>query len=251
MLPFRAIRSGLLLAGALFTGGHALRAADGGFTAALSADERRETGLIGLTGEEFKALDALVAGELAQARESGDNALPGTLADRHPGAPAKAAGLDRLTPEQLARLDELISASMYVRPMPRERPRLAGLDRAVLTEEGSRRLQVHGGMSLTVGGGSGGSFHGASAWVSYYDPVTGLGLSVSYSRYSGSGLPYSYPDNYAYPSSTLYPTIYSPDYTLLPRTPNTTLDRGDGTIAQPRVYRGDGTGFRGVVRDGR
>lgn len=249
MFPLRVLRPCLWLAGVLAILAPALRAADDGFTATLSADEHRETGLIGLTGEELKALDELVGAELTQARQSGDNALPGTLADRHPGEPAQAAGLDRLTPDQLNRLDELITASMYVRPLPRERPRLAGLDRAVLTEEGSR-LRMHGGMSLTVGGGSGGSFHGASAWMSYYDPVTGLGLSVSYSRYSGPGLPYAYPDNYpTYP--TLYPTIYAPDYSVLPRTPSTIIVRPEMTTTQPRVYRGDGSGFRGVAREDR
>ena len=72
---------------------------------------------------------------------------------------------------------------------------------------------------------------------------------AAYAYRHSRGLPYVYPDN-AYP--TLYPTLYSPDYTLLPRTPTTTvIDRDDGTTAAPRVYRGDGSGFRSVPRDGR
>lgn len=86
--------------------------------------------------------------------------------------------LDRLTDER----------GPTDRPQPRHRPRLTQGD--FLSEAG--RLRVHGGMSVTVGGGSGGSFHGSSAWVSYHDAVTGISVGVSVSQLSGGGL-YGYP----------------------------------------------------------
>src|SRR5204863_380104 len=111
---------------------------------------------------------------------------------RYSEVESREAGLDRLTPAQLAKLDELITAALAAAPppssplQPRERPRLR--DDAILSEKG--RLQVHGGMSLTFGTAGGGrNFREIGGWISYFDPVTGLGLSFSYSRYSGDGFP--------------------------------------------------------------
>jgi hypothetical protein len=108
-------------------------------------------------------------------------------------ATAESDELDALRPEASVTLDDL-------RPQPRERPRLRVSE--VLTDEG--RLRVHGGLSFTVGGSrGGGSFHGTSAWASYYDPVTGISLGFSYSTFSGDGLYDAYPGYYSsYPSTS-------------------------------------------------
>lgn len=245
MFPFRVLRSGTLLAGMLAAFCPALPAAEGGFTTTLSAREKGEAGLTALSAAELTALDALVAEDLARARQPDTAALPGTLAERHPDDRAHAAGLDRLTPAQLARLDELIAASVYTRPTPKTRPRLGLKDSEVLSEQG--RLRVHGGMSVTVGGGSGRSFHGSSAWVSYYDPVTGIGLGFSFSHYSGDGLYGSYPGYYSvYPAYTTLPASY---YSATPRTTFAALNRMEA--APVRVFNGDGASLRGPVRHGR
>ncbi len=71
---------------------------------------------------------------------------------------------------------------------PRERPRLK--DNEVVSLK--RRLEVHGGMSFTYGWASGGrDFREAGAWVSYFDPESGLGLGFGFSRFSGD-VPYGY-----------------------------------------------------------
>ena len=71
---------------------------------------------------------------------------------------------------------------------PKERPRLR--DNEVVSL--ARRLEVHGGMSFTYGWASGGrNYREAGAWVSYFDPATGLGLAVGFSRFSGD-MPYTY-----------------------------------------------------------
>jgi hypothetical protein len=88
-------------------------------------------------------------------------------------------------------------------------------DGEILSEKG--RLQVHGGMSLTMGWASGGrNYREVGAWVSYFDPVTGLGLSVGFSRYSGDIFGSSFGSNYYNDASYLY---------AAPRTPFTTYDR--------------------------
>jgi hypothetical protein len=71
---------------------------------------------------------------------------------------------------------------------PKERPRLK--DNEVVSLK--RRLEVHGGMSFTYGWASGGrNFREAGAWVSYFDPQSGLGMAFGFSRFSGD-VPYDY-----------------------------------------------------------
>lgn len=238
MLPLRLLRSGLLLAGLLATFGLNLRAADGGFTATLSAEEKTATGLDGLSVDETVALDQLVSDDLSRARQLKANLLPGTLASRHSEAAVQAAGLDRLTPEQLAKLDDLVAEVIAARPLPKDRPRLRGSE--VLSEQG--RLRVHGGMSFTVGGGSGSSFYGSSAWVSYYDTVTGLGLSFAVSQFSGDGL-YGYHPGYGY-SGRAYSYAPISYYSASPRTTFTGMGRSLSS-GGTRSFKGDGASLRG------
>ena len=120
----------------------------------------------------------------------------------------------------------------------------------IFTEQGRQRLQVHGGMSVTVGGGSGTSFYGTSAWVNYYDPATGLGLGFSFSNYHGDGLYNGY-----YPGS-YYPASYAPEPRLQLYQPAVLFpdgapgsfgryDRMEATTIPARVFRGDGATLRG------
>jgi len=177
----------LLLTVLAFVPATMLRAgtAQGGFTATLSIEQKNATGIAALTPEEREALDQLVKAELAQARSEGSTELDGTFASRHTGEELHRAGLDRLTPEQLKKLDLLVAGAVAAGPKPRERPRLKDSD--VLSPEA--KPQVHGEASLTYGRTSGGgAFRGASFWVDYFDPKTGILLGVGISRFSGSGL---------------------------------------------------------------
>ena len=192
MIPFRVIRSGLLLAGLLATLSGPVFAAEGGFTASLSSEAFSAAGLPILSEMERAALDRLVAGDISRANLLKTSALPGKLSDRHNEAVLKEAGLNRLTAEQVTKLNELVDAAIYNRPQPKARPRLQ--DSEVLSEKG--RLRVHGGFSFTYGWSGSRSFREVGGWVSYYDTVTGLGVSFGYSRGSGDGLYGYYPDYY-------------------------------------------------------
>lgn len=236
MIPFRVIRSGLLLAGLLATLGLPAGAAEVGFTATLSAEEKLAAGLTTLTDDELAALDDLVTGDLARARQLKTSALPGRFTDRHLAVNGLGAGLDRLTPEQRVKLDGLVDAAIYNRPQPKERPRLKDGD--LLSEQG--RLRVHGGMSFTYGWAGGGrNFRESSAWVSYYDPVSGLGLAFGFSNYSGDAFPRYYPDYYSDRAYRLAaPTSY---YSATPRTYFTDL----GWSGESRGgFAGDGGSLR-------
>ncbi len=247
MIPFRVIRSGVLLTGLVAALAILSPAASGGFTATLSPGQKSEAGLDTLTPGELTVLDRLVATDRARARRA--PALNDPYSQRYTESEIQAAGLDRLTPEQLAKLDMLIAAALanaprsQASPQPRERPRLRG-DDIILSEQ--RRLQVHGGMSLTVGSAGGGrNFHEAGAWVSYFDPVTGLGLAISYSRYSGDALGGYYGREY-YPGT---PYVYSAPQPVLNDFERAGADRsefmGDGaSLRYPSVGRSSGRGFR-------
>jgi hypothetical protein len=243
MIPFRVIRSGLLLAGLLLSLGAPLLAAADSFTGNLSDEEQAAAGLPALTDDELAALDQLVAEDLARARQLRTSALPGTLGTRHSEAKIAEAGLDRLTPGQMAKLNALVDAAVYNRPQPRERPRLKDSD--VLSEQG--RLQVHGGMSFTYGWAGGGrNFRETSAWVSYYDPVTGLGLGFGFSNFSGDGLYGYYPGSYEYYDRGYYPVATS-YYSARPRTTFISAGRMGSPDAMRGGFRGDGASLRGPM----
>jgi hypothetical protein len=198
MIPFRVVRSAVLLSGLLAALGPALTAGGSSFTGTLSLEQKTETGLATLGTNELATLDRLVATDIIRSRHIQLPPLADPYSRRYTEAETKEAGLDRLTTEQLAKLDTLITAALAAAPQspslqPRERPRLR--DGEILSEKG--RLQVHGGMSLTIGWASGGrNYREVGAWVSYFDPVTGLGLSVGFSHYSGDILGSSYGRGY-------------------------------------------------------
>lgn len=214
MIPFRVIRSAVMLTGLLAVMGMPMVAAvSGSFTDRLSDEQKTAAGLKNLTSTELTVLDQLVADDIASNRRSSAPALSDRYSQRYSESQSHAAGLDRLTVGEINRLDELIASAIAIAPQPRERPRLRGGD--ILSEKG--RLQVHGGLSFTYGMASGGrDYRAGSAWVSYFDPVTGLGLSFSYSRSSGDFFPHYYPGDYYPDSQYLYsaPRMYYPGASL-------------------------------------
>ena len=186
----------VLLMGFVLVVANGMRAqnSQGGFTATLSSEQKNTSGLSTLTPEERDALDQLVKIEVAQARNEGATEWEGTLATRHTDAELHQAGLDRLTPEQLKKLNALIASAVAASPKPRDRPRLKDSD--VFAQS---KPQVHGEISLTYGRTSGGGeIRGGSMWVDYYDPKSGISLGVGISRFSGTGLwgLYPYPSYY-------------------------------------------------------
>jgi len=203
--PVRAAVLGLIL----LTWVASLSAATGGFLATLSTDQQGAVGLSSLSAAERSSLDQLVAAELAQVRLGPLDELTGSFSGRHSPAELKTAGLEHLTTAQRNRLDEMVAAALAFHPKPKERPRLKEDD--VINPDA--KPEIHGSVSLTVGtGGRGGNFWGSSLWLDYFDPASGLSLSVGLSNYSGKGLYGYYPDypgnGYYYDSPILYDLSY-------------------------------------------
>lgn len=245
MTPSPLTRPGLLfLAGWLLIATGALRAADGGFTASLSLEQKTAAGVTALTVDERTALDQLVADDLAVARRENLTDLGSTFVARRTEAARKQAGLDRLTREQLASLNELVATAIAARPTPKERPRLKASD--VL---GKNRPQVHGSVTVAYGWGRGGrEYRAGSLWLDYYDPDNRLGLGVGLSTSAGDGFYGYYPGHYADAYYSDYdPGYFGPRYYMAPRV---YIDASYRADARGGFFRGDGACLRGVPAGG-
>src|SRR5436190_24267092 len=97
MIPFRVIRSGVLLTGLLLALGAPLPAAGSGFSATLSPEQKTEAGLTSLTVTELAALDRLVAVDTRLGRTQAPG-LTDPFTRRYSEVESREAGLDRLTP---------------------------------------------------------------------------------------------------------------------------------------------------------
>jgi hypothetical protein len=168
------------------------RAAEGGFAATLSLDQKAAAGLAELAPAELAVLDRLVAEEVALARQQNISEFSEKFTARCSAEERTQAGLDRLTADQQARLNELVAAALAARPKPKERPRLK--DSEVLAA--AKPAEIHGSVTLSYGWSGGRSFHGGSLWLDYYDPASRVGIGIGIANYSGGGFyDYYYPDS--------------------------------------------------------
>lgn len=247
MTPLPPTRRGLLLlAGWLLLTAGLLRAADGGFTATLSLEQKTAAGVATLTADERTALDLLVTTDLAFARRENLTDLGGTFVARRTESDRKQAGLDRLTPEQLARLNELVASALAARPAPKERPRLRESD--VLSAK--RRGEIHGSVTVAYGWGRGGrEYRAGSLWLDYQDPDGRFGLGVGISTSDGDGF-YGYHPGYYHPGgyyADYYPGYFNPRYHTSPRM---YMDASYPADFRAGFFRGDGACLRGSLAGG-
>ncbi len=226
-----AFLAGLL---AITTG---LHAAEGGFTATLSADQQTAAGLARLSTAEKTVLDQFVALELGQVRQGEWQELTGTFVSRRTDAERKSAGLDRLSPAELTGLNELVAAALAARPKPKERPRIK--DSEVFNP--APKPEIHGSISLMYGRGAGGrDFHGSSLTLDYFDPARGFGLSVGVSSVSGKGFYGYYPDYFDSPYYSSMP-FYLENSGFSPPRENFPYGEGQSFLA-PAAWDSTGLG---------
>ena len=119
MIPFRVVRSGVLLAGLLTALNLSGQAAVAGFTATLSNEDKNAAGLTLLTAGEIATLDRIVAEDYDRVRLF--NSVTSSFSERQTGAQLRESGLDRLAPEQLAKLNEIVATALAARPAGRSR----------------------------------------------------------------------------------------------------------------------------------
>lgn len=170
--------------------------------AQLGDIERLATGVHELTSQERANLDNLINYEISSARAGNVNGFAGTFSSRRSTAELDATGIKRLPAEQRERLDEHIAGFIADTPtIPyltrSERGRYRGATRTPDDHDMISRpplLDVHGSVSVTVGGSSAGSFYGGSMTTIISDPKGRFSAAISVGTMRGS-LPYD--DSYS------------------------------------------------------
>ncbi|MSU70474.1 MAG: hypothetical protein EXS39_06820 [Opitutaceae bacterium] len=164
------------------------------FSALLRPEQWIETGLAQFTADNVAVIDALVRVDQA-ARDFRNNIIGSThFSQRRTAHERSIAGLDRLTPTQLEKLDNILAQHLARPQVPFDAalpcPRL--IVEPLLTP--SRPPEIHGEFSLTYGWGKGGSVRGGEAVFTYDDPAHRFSLLFGYSEYHGNGyVPFYYP----------------------------------------------------------
>ena len=169
-------------------------AAEASFSDGLSPEERAASGIARLTLSQASALDALVSRDVTLARQGGVTAFSSAFSARHSPQERAAAGMDRLTGAERASLDTLAARAIAMGPPPTlsftyaPPPKPAPPQAETVVSDVSR-VQVHGDVSLTVGGGSRGrSFYGTSADLFVTDPTGSFTVGVGFEEFRGRGL---------------------------------------------------------------
>jgi hypothetical protein len=187
----RAAVAGLaLLAGARAFAADATLVSNG-FTRTLSAGERAAIGAGQLSPAQLARLDGLVDRDIRLARDGEVGGFASTFTQRLTARERSAVGVDRLTAAQVARLDALVARAIATPPPPEAefawQPRPAAPASAAVVPTKPPGLEVHGDVSLTVGGGSGGSFYGTALDLLLTDPNGKYTIALGFSTWHGSG----------------------------------------------------------------
>ena len=157
------------------------------FSGDLSADERIQCGLQKLDDTQLACVDALVQRELLLAKQGRTKGFAKTFSQRRTDMEIKATGLSLLTEEEKTGIDTRVAAKLALTPIPAA-PLAMGSD-AVTIDVKKKGLEVHGSVSLMVGGNSnGGSFYGGAMETTLSDRARGLDLTVGYSEIHSKGM---------------------------------------------------------------
>jgi hypothetical protein len=193
------------------------------FVEGLTSEERVAVGAQKLTPAQAASLDALVSHDVTIAREGGVTGFSSAFLDRHTPAERAAAGASVLTSAERVALDALVARAIALGPPPdqaysysppaKPTPPPAPAETLVSTP---LRAELHGDVSVTVGGGShGSSFYGTAFDLSVTDPSGKFTLAVGYDQYRGKGFfplvgPYEYGPYSAY--GPIGPAYVGPPY---------------------------------------
>jgi hypothetical protein len=165
----------------------------------LTAEEKLSTGIHELSDLERANLDNLINYEVAAARAGNVNGFAGTFSSRRSTPELDATGITRMSDDQRGRLDEHIAGFIADTPtIPyltrNERGRNRGTGTSMLRDEDmigrGPLLDVHGSVSVTVGGSSQGTFYGGSMTTIISDPKGRFSAIISIGTMRGD-LPYS------------------------------------------------------------
>jgi len=157
------------------------------FSQQLTPSDRMEIGLQRLSPDELAILDALVRrDEKWYAKPGTPPPSPTRFSQRLSPEECKSAGLDRFDDAHLFRLDVLVSRIEFGNvPMAAAGNSTQSASPKQVTTSG---LEIHGMVSFTVGGGSGGySEMGGAMALMLDDPAHNLSVFVNYEEMHAKG----------------------------------------------------------------
>jgi hypothetical protein len=180
------------IAGAALLVATVMAAAETPFSEGLSPQERGASGVARLTPAERATLDGLVGRDVILARQGGVTGFSSTFAARRTPKERIAAGMDRLSEAERSNLDAFAARAIASPPPPSDtfayepRPAPPGMEEVLVTAP--PKLQVHGDLSVTVGGGGhGSSFFGTSEDLFVTDPSGRFTVGIGFSEFKGKG----------------------------------------------------------------
>ena len=179
------------LLGGLMPGARAADETEPRFSSTLSPAQRAEVGFDQLSIDNIAVIDALVRLDAANATRLVRNNIRTTrFSERRTGHERDIAGLGRLTPEQLKKLDQFVALRIPAPPTDADLAyssvRLDTTTPVVTVKKPGPEL--HGSVSLTYGWSKYGSTRGGDASVTFVDPRKRYSVTVGYSEYHGNGL---------------------------------------------------------------
>ena len=180
----------------------AVHAEQTSFTSALSAENKAASGIVKLTAQQIAALDAQVQREISVAHQGDTVAFSTSFTHRRSPQQRNEAGLDQLMTPELARLDALVAAALAERPLPAAAGPLiiapaTSASPDVYVETLTRKMEVHGEVTLAYVMGSGGARgYGASMVTTATDPSGKFAITVGVSQFYGKGFRRYYPGEY-------------------------------------------------------
>ena len=190
----RFLRAGIACAGMLLATW--ARAVEIRFIEGLSSEERAAAGTQKLTPAQTAQLDRLVSHDVTLAQQGGVTGFSSDFLARHTQAERTSAGISLLSDKERATLDSLVARAIALGPPP-EQPFTYSPPQAAppppppaeTLVSAPLRAEIHGDVSVTVGGGShGSSFYGTSLDLNVTDPSGKFTLGVGFDEYRGKGI---------------------------------------------------------------
>ncbi len=157
-----------------------------GLLLALALDTQASPGLEKLNSTQRAALEKQIDAEISLARSGNVTAFSTPFTARRTYAQRAGAGLDQLTPSELAVIDAHIAHTLSQRPAYSYRRTKLSAD-AIETE--TAKAKISGEVSFTYGtDGHGRNFYGGSFTSIWESPSRNLAIALTVARYKGDGL---------------------------------------------------------------
>lgn len=165
-----------------------LHAEEKEFSATLSAEDQKSTGVTHLTPEQISTLNVLVKRELILAKQGNVVNFAGEFSQRRSAPERAKAGIDKLTPDERSRLDATVARALATQPREHISTLTPVTSSAAVQGIGPKPI-VHGSVTFVAGtSGGGNNFYGGGFEVEQIDPVHGYSISIGYSELHGKGL---------------------------------------------------------------